>query len=418
MHSELSVARTLPGSSLHQWSAECTRAGTWSTAASMEGQQQHRECNIAATDAPSSPSSAVPHIIMPSASLPPPSPPSDHPPPPPPAASHNPITLNDVKPFVFGGVASCVAEACTFPIDVAKTRLQLQRKQLRKAAKASEVAYRGMVDVWVRVAREEGVMTLYRGLPPALLRQASYGTIKFGLYSTFKELLPLPDSPGKNVLCAVVSGATASAVANPTDVLKVRLQSREAAVEGRGMWSAFGDIARREGVRGLWRGVVPTSQRAAVVAGVQLPVYDYCKSFLLRNRLMGDGAPNHLLSSFCAGLCACLASCPVDVVRTRLMSQRNIRPTGGEGGRHFLSAPTYPFFSSYQSSSGSSANQPEFYRNSMHCAFSTVRSEGFLALYKGFVPSFTRMGPWNIIFFLVYEKLKKKFPRSKVKNGR
>ena len=33
---------------------------------------------------------------------------------------------NDLKPFFFGGIASCVAEAITFPIDTAKTRLQLQ----------------------------------------------------------------------------------------------------------------------------------------------------------------------------------------------------------------------------------------------------------------------------------------------------
>jgi solute carrier family 25 protein 14/30 len=30
-----------------------------------------------------------------------------------------------------------------------------------------------------------------------------------------------------------------------------------------------------------------------------------------------------------------------------------------------------------------------------------------LALYRGFVPSFMRMGPWNVIFFVVYEQLKK-----------
>ena len=32
----------------------------------------------------------------------------------------------DLKPFFFGGIASCVAETVTFPIDTAKTRLQLQ----------------------------------------------------------------------------------------------------------------------------------------------------------------------------------------------------------------------------------------------------------------------------------------------------
>ena len=43
---------------------------------------------------------------------------------------------------------------------------------------------------------------------------------------------------------------------------------------------------------------------------------------------------------------------------------------------------------------------------SWECGLTTIRNEGFLALYKGFVASFMRMGPWNIIFFLTYEKLK------------
>ena len=38
----------------------------------------------------------------------------------------NDFSPTDLKPFFFGGIASCVAEAVTFPIDTAKTRLQLQ----------------------------------------------------------------------------------------------------------------------------------------------------------------------------------------------------------------------------------------------------------------------------------------------------
>ena len=103
---------------------------------------------------------------------------------------------------------------------------------------------------------------------------------------------------------------------------------------------------------------------------------------LTHNILPGDSAWNHLLSSFCAGLCACLASSPVDVIRTRLMDQRRLLRKKAK-------------------------KEALIYKSSWECGLSTVRSEGFLALYKGFVPSFTRMGPWNIIFFLVYEHLKR-----------
>lgn len=191
----------------------------------------------------------------------------------------------------------------------------------------------------------------------------------------------------KNIFSAIFAGAISSAIANPTDVLKVRLQSpfNKSLVEGKTVLDCFKDIYVKEGLFGLWRGVVPTAQRAGVVAGVQLPVYDYAKLFFLRHRLLRDGAGNHLVSSFCAGLCACLASTPLDVVRTRMMNQRRLQ---GE-----------PCF-------------PHIYRSSVQCGYLTVKHEGFSALYKGFIPSFTRMGPWNIIFFLVYEELKRHFSHA------
>ena len=148
-----------------------------------------------------------------------------------------------------------------------------------------------------------------------------------------------------------------------------------------GLYTVAKDIYTTEGVRGLWRGVCPTTQRAALVAGVQLPVYDWTKSRLCcgPSPLLEDGMLCHFLSSIVAGFSAALASNPVDVVRTRLMVQRRCaKPVGGI----------------------------VVYKSAIHCGLHTIRQEGFAALYKGFLPSFARMGPWNVIFFVVYEKLK------------
>ena len=93
----------------------------------------------------------------------------------------------------------------------------------------------------------------------------------------------------------------------------------------------------------------------------------------------------HMTASMVAGLSAATASNPCDVIRTRMMAQRKF-------------IKVYP-------------NLPDtavLYTSSLHCGLHTVRSEGVQALYKGFVPSFARMGPWNVIFFIVYEKLKSK----------
>lgn len=94
------------------------------------------------------------------------------------------------------------------------------------------------------------------------MRQATYGTIKFGTYYTLKTIATernlLIDHHGNervwaNVLCAVVAGAVSSAIATPTDVLKVRMQVHGKGSEHFGLFGCFNEIYRLEGVRGLWR---------------------------------------------------------------------------------------------------------------------------------------------------------------------
>lgn len=87
---------------------------------------------------------------------------------------------------------------------------------------------------------------------------------------------------------------TSSAIANPTDVLKVRLQAAGKKSSST-IFEAFGKIYKFEGVKGLWRGVGPTSQRAGVIAGVELPVYDAVKKYLIERKILEDAFPNHLV---------------------------------------------------------------------------------------------------------------------------
>lgn len=46
------------------------------------------------------------------------------------------------------------------------------------------------------------------------------------------------------------------------------------------------------------------------------------------------------------------------------------------------------------------------YANTADCFVQTFKNEGFWAFYKGFIPAWLRMGPWNVIFFITYEQLK------------
>ncbi|XP_071450565.1 mitochondrial uncoupling protein Bmcp isoform X2 [Hetaerina americana] len=314
----------------------------------------------------------------------------------------------DWRLFLYGGLASITAEFGTFPIDTTKTRLQIQGQKIDAAN--SQVKYRGMIHAFLQISREEGARALYYGIWPAVLRQATYGTIKFGTYYSLKNAIMGEDanktvggprshgSTRTDIACAVVAGAVSSAIANPTDVLKVRMQARPVFVQPGGgvsgaavagvaaardprtmsLVACFVSVYQQEGVRGLWRGVGPTSQRAGVIAGVELPVYDFCKHHLTVP--LGDTVSNHFVSSLIASLGSAVSSTPLDVIRTRLMNQKKLISASGE--------------------------HPRIYRGSIDCFLQTVRNEGFMALYKGFVPTWFRMGPWNIIFFITFEQLK------------
>jgi len=46
------------------------------------------------------------------------------------------------------------------------------------------------------------------------------------------------------------------------------------------------------------------------------------------------------------------------------------------------------------------------YRSSYDCLVKTVRHEGVTALWKGFLPTWARLGPWQFVFWVSYEKLR------------
>ncbi|XP_072361052.1 brain mitochondrial carrier protein 1 [Scyliorhinus torazame] len=281
------------------------------------------------------------------------------------------------KPFVYGGLASVTAECGTFPIDLTKTRLQVQGQFIDSHFK--EIKYRGMSHALLKICKEEGLRALYSGISPALLRQASYGTIKIGTYQSLKRLFvscPQEETLFVNVLCGILAGVISSSIANPTDVLKIRMQAQSGLCQG-SMIGNFINIYQQEGTRGLWRGVSLTAQRAAIVVGVELPVYDITKKHIILSGFMGDTVYTHFLSSFTCGLAGALASNPVDVVRTRIMNQKVVL------GSHVI------------------------YKGTLDGILQTWKTEGFSALYKGFWPNWLRLGPWNIIFFITYEQLRK-----------
>ncbi len=119
-----------------------------------------------------------------------------------------------------GGVAGCIAEIATIPLDTAKVRLQVQSNQGK---------YRGMLHCIKTMAAQEGILSLYKGLNAGLQRQLVFASLRIGLYQPVKQFYVGKDHVGPisvfyRILAALTTGAIGISIANPTDVVKIRFQ--------------------------------------------------------------------------------------------------------------------------------------------------------------------------------------------------
>ncbi|XP_077448430.1 dicarboxylate carrier UCP2-like [Stigmatopora argus] len=280
--------------------------------------------------------------------------------------------------FFGAGAAACVADLLTFPLDTAKVRLQVQG-EVEKAAGGDPRRYRGVFGTISTMVRTEGPMSLYNGLVAGLQRQMSFASVRIGLYDSMKQFYTRgTESSGivTRLMAGCTTGAMAVAFAQPTDVVKVRFQAQARLPDGarryNGTLDAYRTIARNEGVRGLWKGCMPNITRNAIVNCAELVTYDIFKEVILKYDLMSDNLPCHFTAAFGAGFCTTVVASPVDVVKTRFMN--------------------------------SGANQ---YSGAINCALAMMKNEGPAAFYKGFMPSFLRLGSWNIVMFVTYEQIKR-----------
>lgn len=76
---------------------------------------------------------------------------------------------------------SWILQFCTIPLDTAKVRLQLQRKATTVDG-SSPPKYRGLLGTVATIAREEGLLALWKGIIAGLHRQCIYGGLRIGLY--------------------------------------------------------------------------------------------------------------------------------------------------------------------------------------------------------------------------------------------
>jgi dicarboxylate transporter 10 len=206
----------------------------------------------------------------------------------------------------------------------------------------------------------------------------TYSMTRFGIYEKLKDTWTTPEKkPSFLTLVgmASISGFLGGVAGNPGDILNVRMQHDAALApeQRRNYKNAIDGIirmSREEGVASLWKGVWPNSSRAVLMTVGQLATYDGFKRTLLEYTPLKDNLATHFTASFLAGFVATTICSPVDVIKTRVMSAKDQK-----------SIITF--------------------------VTEITKAEGLRWMFKGWVPSFIRVGPHTVLTFLFLEQHKK-----------
>jgi len=259
--------------------------------------------------------------------------------------------------------------------------MRYQVKQKQKSAN------QGVVRTIVSGVRANGFTSLYGGISAGLQRQLAFSSVRIGIYDSVKDFymdLFNTKQEGKQIPIRILAGTTTAMVAvalfQPTEVVKIRMQAQARSVKTERKYTSTLQAYRHLFSGGLpeaWRGLGANATRLAVVNVSELVTYDVVKELILDHEILNDNIVCHFTSAFIAGFVTTLIASPVDVVKTRYMN-----------------------------------SQSGQYSGILDCARQLVVKEGPRAFYKGFVPSYMRLGSWNIVMFVSYEQYKRLWTKS------
>ncbi|TFK40890.1 mitochondrial carrier domain-containing protein [Crucibulum laeve] len=269
-----------------------------------------------------------------------------------------------------------MAACCTHPLDVVKVRMQTLDS-------ASGSKRPSTVTVIRKSIQQSGFRSLYAGLSASIMRQMSYSLVRLGCYEKLKSRLSRDGQPStpQLILAASLAGGLGGIAGNPADILLVRMTSDsirppEKRYGYSNALSGLINLIREEGLAGLTRGLGTNTFRAVLMTASQVGSYDYFKTLLLRQPVpvieyqFHDNLLLHLAASCMAGTVATTVCSPADVLRSRLMA------------------------------SSCNATFTQVLRRSL-------QDEGVRFLFKGWTPSFVRLGPNTVLLFVFYEQIKK-----------
>jgi len=293
--------------------------------------------------------------------------------------------------YGFASASSGVLTRCVCqPFDVVKIRFQLQLEPIKRG---SEAKYTSIAGAFAKIPREEGTRALWKGLVPAQLLSIVFNTSQFvafevitrNVFPILPRSLQTPDmKPATHFLCGAMAGCTATAVAQPFDVLRTRFVAQGEPRRYTSIPQALVMLIKEEGFLAMYKGLCPTLIQIGPQTGCQFGFYAVLTSLwaLAFSRSEGTliGPTESLVCGATAGMSAKAVVYPLDMIKKRLQVQ------GFETARQGF-------------------GETRHYNGVLHCIIDVIKTEGPRGLFKGLAPSLLKSAVASGVNFCLYEQV-------------
>lgn len=206
------------------------------------------------------------------------------------------------------------------PLDAVKTRLQSAPLVVGPSPKAGVAGLARNAatirSVSLAMLREGGVLQFWKGTTPSVLRVVPAVGTHLSILRTAEGYYadafgPRPMGP---LAALVIAGASRAGVAllfQPLGLIKTRMESAAFSHYSNPV-VALRSVVQTEGIRGLFRGTMPTILRDSPFSGIYYSAYSW-----LKHKYGNETAVRTFLLGTVAGFGATIVTQPIDVIRTR-----------------------------------------------------------------------------------------------------
>lgn len=208
-----------------------------------------------------------------------------------------PLQLDPLSPFgdaLAGSLGAVFANAVVYPLDIVKTRIQVQKRKenAQHTHDGGEVTidgdhYTSALDAISKIVQKEGIRGLYAGIAGGLVGTASQNFAYFYWYTFVRDVytarVPVI-STAMELILGAAAGALSTIFTIPISVCTTRQQTASKA-RRKDLWGTVMEVINEDGITGLWRGLKPS-----LVLCVN-PAITYGLFQILKKRFVGDGKP-------------------------------------------------------------------------------------------------------------------------------